>query len=346
MHTCIAWDWCATLVCSSASVGIRELGAYMLCLYLSCWSSVIELTQEQSSGYFWYSIHRSDGWFFTLTEYVVVVFSRADFLSVGMYTVLCIHQKIAKCVMSIAKGTLCYWFSFRPCCLTTTNQTRQGFLTIVTDSLPYGKSLAATARAAGFVSKHGRNTTETIGGNPTSTPPPGQKDTATASASGKRRKTDVRSDAKGIHDNGHFIGRSIYDTAAVPTAGTNNSHHESADGESATLYALDGTGDDGGGVATDDEVGVWRDGAVALHAGTPGEECGHVVETSSYFDRMWTEGSKTKRYFLCVVADDSTVCISGVSSAPRAKIQERVGKALPQRGAENREKRKVKEVRI
>ena len=39
---------------------------------------------------------------------------------------------------------------------------------------------------------------------------------------------------------------------------------------------------------------------VLLYEGTPGSEAGHNVPASSYFDRMWTSGKKTRRFFFCV----------------------------------------------
>lgn len=42
-------------------------------------------------------------------------------------------------------------------------------------------------------------------------------------------------------------------------------------------------------------------GGVKLFEGTPGPECGHLsTDSSSYFDRMWKEGDKHKRYYFCV----------------------------------------------
>eukprot|EP00041_Stephanoeca_diplocostata_P040591 m.1640049 g.1640049 ORF g.1640049 m.1640049 type:complete len:963 (+) comp39393_c0_seq1:283-3171(+) len=226
---------------------------------------------------------------------------------------------------------------------------RQGFLTIVTDSLPYGKSLVATAREAGFVSKHGsRLATGTESSAVTTTPTVERNDASTADARAKKLSTDVRSAAKGCKENGHFIGRSIYDDSPTPRPARDK--HESADGESASLYALDDNDADTGNAEESraDEVGVWRDGAVELHAGTPGEESGHVVEASSYFDRLWTEGSKTKRYYLCVVPDRATVCTSGLTVTPRGSLPVSLcvhdTGGLP--GAEHRNKRKAKEVRM
>lgn len=41
-------------------------------------------------------------------------------------------------------------------------------------------------------------------------------------------------------------------------------------------------------------------GAVRLFEGLPGPEHGHGVGGSSYFDRLWKEGDKVKRYYFCV----------------------------------------------
>ena len=40
-------------------------------------------------------------------------------------------------------------------------------------------------------------------------------------------------------------------------------------------------------------------GAVLLYEGEAGPECGHHVVSSSYFDRLWKGGSKTRRFFFC-----------------------------------------------
>eukprot|EP00040_Diaphanoeca_grandis_P018150 m.95338 g.95338 ORF g.95338 m.95338 type:complete len:763 (-) comp26811_c0_seq2:352-2640(-) len=39
---------------------------------------------------------------------------------------------------------------------------------------------------------------------------------------------------------------------------------------------------------------------VHLYEGTPRAACGHVASASSYFNRMWSEGNKSKRYYICV----------------------------------------------
>jgi len=39
-------------------------------------------------------------------------------------------------------------------------------------------------------------------------------------------------------------------------------------------------------------------GGVKVWVGQPGAECGHVKRASSFFDRMWTKGQKTKRFTL------------------------------------------------
>eukprot|EP00428_Durinskia_dybowskii_P077638 CAMPEP_0170356704 /NCGR_PEP_ID=MMETSP0117_2-20130122/1315_1 /TAXON_ID=400756 /ORGANISM="Durinskia baltica, Strain CSIRO CS-38" /LENGTH=720 /DNA_ID=CAMNT_0010610821 /DNA_START=174 /DNA_END=2332 /DNA_ORIENTATION=- len=40
------------------------------------------------------------------------------------------------------------------------------------------------------------------------------------------------------------------------------------------------------------------EGGVALYVGKPGAAAGHVVEASSYFDRLWKRGNLVERYFL------------------------------------------------
>ena len=40
-------------------------------------------------------------------------------------------------------------------------------------------------------------------------------------------------------------------------------------------------------------------GTVVLYEGEAGPECGHHVMSSSYFDRLWKGGSKTRRFFFC-----------------------------------------------
>lgn len=42
-----------------------------------------------------------------------------------------------------------------------------------------------------------------------------------------------------------------------------------------------------------ERIGLW-----SLYEGVPGSAAGHVVEASSYFDRLWKRGQLTKRYFL------------------------------------------------
>ncbi len=37
-----------------------------------------------------------------------------------------------------------------------------------------------------------------------------------------------------------------------------------------------------------------------LWRGEAGKETGHVVNCSSYFDRMWNNGEKKRRYFICL----------------------------------------------
>ena len=39
---------------------------------------------------------------------------------------------------------------------------------------------------------------------------------------------------------------------------------------------------------------------VTIYGGYPGSDGGHVVEASSYFDRFWDKGQKSRRYFLIV----------------------------------------------
>ena len=58
-----------------------------------------------------------------------------------------------------------------------------------------------------------------------------------------------------------------------------------------------GPGGDGGG-GEDDE-----DALVVLIEGVP-DGSGHGVEASSYFDRLWKEGEKKRRYTLCVTKLD------------------------------------------
>jgi len=41
-------------------------------------------------------------------------------------------------------------------------------------------------------------------------------------------------------------------------------------------------------------------GGFTLYAGTPGKDCGHCVQVSSYFDRLWAKEQVTERYFLFV----------------------------------------------
>jgi tRNA G46 methylase TrmB len=43
-----------------------------------------------------------------------------------------------------------------------------------------------------------------------------------------------------------------------------------------------------------------KGGSVVLYEGEAGPECGHHVASSSYFDRLWKGGSKTRRFFFCV----------------------------------------------
>lgn len=40
------------------------------------------------------------------------------------------------------------------------------------------------------------------------------------------------------------------------------------------------------------------EGDVSLYVGKPGAAAGHVVEASSYFDRLWKRGNLVERYFL------------------------------------------------
>ena len=37
---------------------------------------------------------------------------------------------------------------------------------------------------------------------------------------------------------------------------------------------------------------------VRIYKGEPGEAAGHVADSSSYFDRMWSRGKKTARWFI------------------------------------------------
>jgi tRNA G46 methylase TrmB len=41
-------------------------------------------------------------------------------------------------------------------------------------------------------------------------------------------------------------------------------------------------------------------GKFCLFRGTPGDDCGWVVEASSYFDRFWNNAQLTKRFFICL----------------------------------------------
>jgi pentatricopeptide repeat protein len=43
-------------------------------------------------------------------------------------------------------------------------------------------------------------------------------------------------------------------------------------------------------------------GGINVYMGQPGREVGHVVQASSFFDRMWTKGQKKRRYILHVQA--------------------------------------------
>lgn len=41
-------------------------------------------------------------------------------------------------------------------------------------------------------------------------------------------------------------------------------------------------------------------GVIEIWRGTAGTEAGHVVDSGSYFDRLWTNGKKKRRWFLCL----------------------------------------------
>jgi len=53
-------------------------------------------------------------------------------------------------------------------------------------------------------------------------------------------------------------------------------------------------------------------GGVPVWVGTPGPECGHGdgVQASSFFDRMWAAGKKTKRYTIFVQASATSEAAS------------------------------------
>ena len=50
-------------------------------------------------------------------------------------------------------------------------------------------------------------------------------------------------------------------------------------------------------------VGRWvheKAGGITLYGGYPGRDGGHVSQQTSYFDRFWDKGQKSRRYFLFV----------------------------------------------
>lgn len=77
--------------------------------------------------------------------------------------------------------------------------------------------------------------------------------------------------------------------------------------------------------ATHDE---WRvqesDGEVNLFVGRPGIAAGHVVDASSYFDRLWKRGSLVERYFLVLKKGGA----ASSSMGPAAKQRELVSASL------------------
>eukprot|EP00039_Didymoeca_costata_P012440 m.179863 g.179863 ORF g.179863 m.179863 type:complete len:708 (+) comp15482_c0_seq2:24-2147(+) len=44
----------------------------------------------------------------------------------------------------------------------------------------------------------------------------------------------------------------------------------------------------------------FKKSTVTLFEGTPGQHCGHNIAASSYFDRLWTEGRKIRRFYIYV----------------------------------------------
>ena len=62
-------------------------------------------------------------------------------------------------------------------------------------------------------------------------------------------------------------------------------------------------GVDGGGAAGAADV-VAAAGQVCLFEGTPGPGHGYKTDTTSYFDRMWQQGGKSRRFFLSVTREE------------------------------------------
>ena len=44
--------------------------------------------------------------------------------------------------------------------------------------------------------------------------------------------------------------------------------------------------------------------SISLYRGNPGRQGGHMVSASSYFDRLWTNGQKTRRWFIVLCRVD------------------------------------------
>ena len=63
-------------------------------------------------------------------------------------------------------------------------------------------------------------------------------------------------------------------------------------------------------------------GGIPVWVGTPGPECGHGdgVQASSFFDRMWAAGKKTKRYTIFVQANAAASTDQAQDAASNEKV--------------------------